>query len=230
MLDGPYRNHNMLSSTIVEPSTKPTASIIWLHGLGADSNDFADLPSTLHLTQPVRFIFPNAPIRPISIYDGYELRAWYDVLRMDFLAGEDERGIRESSALIHELIHREQEQKIFSKRIILAGFSQGGAITLYAGLRYPEALGGLLVLSSYLPLANSLFKEAADKNRYTPICVLHGSLDNIIPIEKAEKSRDQLIDNHYEVQWKSYPMKHTLCADEIVDIKNWLEKILGQND
>ena len=220
----------MLPRIIVEPTKEARASVIWLHGLGADGHDFEHIVPELELSQYVRFIFPHAPIRPITVYQGYEMRAWYDIFQMDFLADEDEKGIRESSEAIHQLIDHEVQIGIPSDRIILAGFSQGGAITLHSGLRYPKKLGGLLVLSSYLPLANTLSKGALKINQTIPILMLHGIQDDLIPIQKAEESCAYLIRKGYQVDWRNYSMGHCVCSAEVRDIKNWLEKIVNRKN
>lgn len=220
---------NMLPKIVIEPKDKATASVIWLHGLGADGHDFESIVPELDLSQQVRFIFPHAPIRPITIYQGYEMRAWYDVFQMDFSKTfTDEEGIRESSSAIDQLIDHEIQTGISSNRIILAGFSQGGAIVLHAGLRYPTKLGGLLVLSSYLPLANTLQKEASKANQTTPILMLHGIVDNIIPIQIAQKSYELLFEANYPVKWNDYPMQHCICTQEIEDIKKWLKNLVAK--
>jgi len=216
----------MLEKIIIEPKKQATASIIWLHGLGADGHDFEPMASELGLSEYVRFIFPHAPIQPITVYDNYKMRAWYDIVSRNLLEKEDKMGICESAKQIENLIGHEIQQGISSDRIVLAGFSQGGAITFQAGLRYPERLAGLLVLSSYLPLANTVDEEIVKINREIPIMMAHGTMDNIIPIKIAQKSRHILTKKGYLIEWHDYPMQHSVCSKEVEDIKDWLKKIL----
>jgi phospholipase/carboxylesterase len=213
----------------LEPNVPAKASVIWLHGLGADGNDFVPIVPELRLPDSlaVRFIFPHAPVRPVTLNGGMRMRAWYDILGLDRAAREDETGIRESQAQIEVLISRENARGISSERIVLAGFSQGGAITLQTGLRFPEKLAGLMVLSSYLPLRDKFASEAAPANRATPIFMAHGEFDYMLPMPLGEVSRDQLQQMGYAVDWHAYPMEHQVCAEEIRDVSVWLEKVLG---
>ncbi|MGH8561229.1 MAG: alpha/beta hydrolase, partial [Nevskiales bacterium] len=211
----------------LEPDTPATASVIWLHGLGADGNDFVPIVPELRLPESlaVRFIFPHAPVRPVTLNGGMRMRAWYDILGLDRTAREDETGIRESQAQIEALIGRENTRGIPSERIVLAGFSQGGAITLQTGLRYPEKLAGLMVLSGYLTLRDRLATEASAANRSTPIFMAHGEFDYMLPMQLGSFSRDQLQQLGYSVDWHCYPMEHQVCAEEIREVAAWLKTV-----
>ena len=204
----------------IETGPNPTASVIWLHGLGADGHDFEPIVPELRLTRPVRFVFPHAPIRPVTINQGMRMRAWYDIFQ--FGGGpEDDAGIRASQKLLEDLIAKEQGRKV-----ILAGFSQGGAIVLQTALRHPERLAGVMALSTYLPLAKSVEQERAAANQDLPIFMAHGKFDDIIPIHRAQQSRDFLQKLRYKVEWHEYPMPHSVCAEEIGDISEFLVRIL----
>ena len=206
----------------IETGPKPRVAVIWLHGLGADGHDFEPIVPELELPEPVRFVFPHAPIRPVTINNGMRMRAWYDIFQ--FGGGpEDEAGIHDSQKTVERLI---AQQPVPPNRVVLAGFSQGGAIVLQTALRYPEKLAGLLALSTYLPLAASLEKEAAPANKGIPIFMAHGQYDDIIPIRRAETSRDALAHLGYEVEWHAYPMPHSVCAPEIADIGQFLARVL----
>ncbi|HEV3010016.1 MAG TPA: alpha/beta hydrolase [Burkholderiales bacterium] len=204
----------------IETGPKPGAAVIWLHGLGADGHDFEPIVPELGLPKPVRFVFPHAPIRPVTINQGMRMRAWYDIFQ--FGGGpEDEAGIRESQKLLEKLIEREK-----GKKIVLAGFSQGGAIVLQTALRYPERLAGVLALSTYLPRSATLEKERSEANKDVPIFMAHGQFDDIIPIDRARQSRGVMEKLGYPVTWKEYPMPHSVCAPEIGDISRFLATIL----
>ena len=204
----------------IETGPEPRAAVIWLHGLGADGHDFEPIVPELELEQPVRFVFPHAPVRPVTINNGMRMRAWYDIFQ--FGGGpEDEAGIRASQKIVEALIGAET-----GKRIVLAGFSQGGAIVLQAALRHAEALAGVLALSTYLPLAAKVQAEASSANRAVPIFMAHGQYDEIIPIDRAEASRDALQRLGYAVEWHTYPMPHSVCAPEIGDISRFLNRVL----
>jgi phospholipase/carboxylesterase len=204
----------------IETGPQPRAAVIWLHGLGADGHDFEPIVPELELPAPVRFVFPHAPIRPVTINQGMRMRAWYDIFQ--FGAGpEDEAGIRASQKLLEGLISAEK-----GKKIVLAGFSQGGAIVLQTALRYPERLAGVLALSTYLPLAPALEAERSEANKDLPIFMAHGQFDDIIPIRRAEASREALARLGYKVEWRSYPMPHSVCAPEIGDISHFLAGVL----
>ena len=204
----------------IETGPNPTASVIWLHGLGADGHDFEPIVPELRLTNPVRFVFPHAPVRPVTINQGMRMRAWYDIFQ--FGAGrEDDAGIRASQKLVEDLIAKERGRKI-----VLAGFSQGGAIVLQTALRHPERLAGLMALSTYLPLAPTLESELSKTNHDLPIFMAHGKFDDIIPIDRARQSRDLLKKLNYPVEWREYPMPHSVCAEEIADLSAFLVKLL----
>ena len=209
----------------VETAPKPTTSIIILHGLGADGNDFVPVAHELDLgaVGPVRFVFPHAPTRPVTINGGYVMRAWYDILGLDSpQQREDEDGLRQSQALVEALIAREKARGIPAGRIVLAGFSQGCAMTLMTGLRHDERLAGLVGLSGYLPLAAKAEAERHGANRATPIFLAHGTADPVIPIARARQSRDALIALGHPVEWHEYAMPHSVCAAEIADLNRWL--------
>jgi phospholipase/carboxylesterase len=211
---------------------QPQATIIWMHGLGADGWDFMPVVRELPLPEglALRFIFPHAPSRPVTINNGMEMRAWYDIAMSDLGRLPDEAGIRESQAAVERLIARERERGMPSERVILAGFSQGGAIALQAGLRHANRLGGIVVLSSYLPLEESLDAEAASANRATPILMAHGTDDPVIPIRLAELSRDALQRRGYEVEWHSWPMPHAVCGEEIAEVARFLMRVVGDGE
>ncbi len=211
----------------VQTGAAPAAAVIWLHGLGADGHDFEPIVPELRLpaAKPVRFIFPNAPLRPVTINMGMRMPAWYDILQLGGGA-EDEAGIRESQALVEDLIAREVKRGIARNRIVLAGFSQGGAIVLHTALRHPERLAGVMALSTYLPLSGKLAVERAAANRDVPIFMAHGQVDNMIGIDRAMLSRDALHALGYPVEWRAYPMAHSVCAEEIADIAAYLLRVL----
>lgn len=205
-------------------SATPDASVIWLHGLGADGHDFEALVPELHLPSDlgIRFIFPHAPYRPITINNGYMMRGWYDIASLQINQQEDEPGINESSALLKNLIESEIERGIISQRIILAGFSQGGAIALNTGLKFEQTLAGILALSTYLPLADQLSSSKSNANRNTPIFMAHGLQDEIVNFNIGVASRVILQKNGQPLQWHDYPMGHSVCQEEIIHIRNWL--------
>jgi phospholipase/carboxylesterase len=215
-----------------ETGPAPRAAMIILHGLGADGNDFVPIVQELDLTgaPAIRFIFPHAPMQPVSINNGYVMRAWYDVKWGD-LEGKskqaDERGVRASQAAIESLIERETSRGIAAENIVLAGFSQGGAIALQTALRHSKKLAGVMALSTYLPLAETVAQEASQANRATPIFMAHGTQDAVIPFEMATRSRDALVQHGYKVEWHEYPMAHSVALEEISDIAEWLKKVLA---
>jgi phospholipase/carboxylesterase len=213
---------------VMTPASPPTASVIWMHGLGADGTDFVPLVPELRLPEEVapRFIFPNAPVRPVTVNNGMAMRAWYDIYGLGVRDREDAAGIRASATVVQGLIEQEQAAGIRSDRIVLAGFSQGGAIALQAGLRYSHPLAGILALSTYLPLPGTLTAEAAAANRAVPILMCHGRQDAIVPLELARKSFDVLTAAGYSPRWLDYPMQHQVCAEEIVAISDWLAQVL----
>ena len=175
----------------------------------------------------MRFVFPHAPIRPVTINNGMRMRAWYDILALSGAARQDEGGIRDSAATLDDFIARERERGIAARGIIVAGFSQGGAIALHGALRYPERLGGIMALSTYLPMDERLAEEAAAANRDVPILMCHGTADPVLPVQMGEQSRDQLVAAGYPVEWKAYPMQHQVSLAEIADIAAWLGKRLS---
>ena len=198
------------------------ATIIWLHGLGADHSDFEPIVPELDLPPSVRFVFPDAPVRAVTINQGMRMRAWYDILQ--FGPGpEDEAGIRESQRIVEGLI---EAQGLPPERIVLAGFSQGGAIVLHTALRYPRRLAGVVALSTYLPLADTLNSEKAKENQATPIFMAHGRFDEIIPLPRALASRELLQKMSYRVDWHEYPMPHSVCMEEIGDVAAYLRSVL----
>jgi len=213
-----------------ETAPSPRAAIIILHGLGADGTDFVPVAHELELATvgPVRYVFPHAPTRPVTINGGYVMRAWYDILGLDARERrEDEQGLRESQALVEALIEREKERGIPAARIVLAGFSQGCAMTLMTGLRHRERLAGLVGLSGYLPLAAATDDERHDANRDVPIFLAHGTGDPMIPIVRARQSRDALVAMGHAVEWHEYAMPHSVCAAEIDDLNRWLLRVLA---
>ncbi len=206
----------------IQTGSKPAASILWLHGLGADGHDFEPIVPELELAKPVRFVFPHAPVRPVTINQGMRMRAWYDILQ--FGGGpEDDAGIRASQRMMEQLI---KQQPVPVNRVVMAGFSQGGAIALQTALRYPERLAGVLALSAYLPQAASLQSERSPANQGIPIFMAHGRYDDIIPPRRAEESRKLLEAAGYPVEWHEYPMPHSVCAEEIADIAAFLTRIV----
>lgn len=222
----------MLETIELETAKNPTATVIWMHGLGADGNDFVPIVNELDLAGApgIRFVFPHAPMRPVTINNGYVMRAWYDVSFGD-LEGRsrkaDEKGVRESQAQIGELVEREIARGIAAEKIVLAGFSQGGAIALHTGLRHPEKLAGVMALSTYLPLAESFAQEAAPANAKTAVFMAHGSQDPVVPYAMGRNSRDLLNQSGYAVEWHEYPMQHSVCMEEVADIGRWLVQVLG---
>ena len=208
--------------------TDIAASVIWLHGLGADGNDFVPIVQELNLEgcPAIRFIFPSAPVIPVTINGGYQMPAWYDILGADLIAREDSKGIRTSARQIEKLIEKEEDRGIASTNIILAGFSQGCAMVLHTGLRYPKKLGGLVALSGYLPLASSLGAERSTVNTTIPIFMAHGLMDSVVPISRAEASRQILMSLGYSVDWHTYPMPHSVHPEEIKAIEIFLQAAL----
>jgi phospholipase/carboxylesterase len=212
-----------------DKTAAPAASIIVLHGLGADGNDFVPFANELDLRAvgPVRFVFPHAPQQPVTVNGGYVMRAWYDIRTADLLRREDETGLRASQHAISALIHRERERGVPASRIVLAGFSQGCAMTLMTGLRHPERLAGLAGLSGYVPMAETTAAERHMANQDVPIFLAHGRQDPVVPLQAGEASRELLQNLGYPVQWHDYPMQHSVCQQEVVDFNRWLLKVLG---
>ena len=224
-------NQKALEAIKVETGPNPQASVIWMHGLGADYNDFVPIVQELDLAgaHDIRFVFPNAPMQPVSINNGAVMRAWYDVKWGD-LEGRgkeaDENGVRASQAAIGQLIDHEISSGIAAEKIILAGFSQGGAVALQTALRYPLRLAGVMALSTYLPLAESFEQEATAQNRTTPVFMAHGTQDPVVAYPLALRSRDILLAHGYRVEWHEYPMQHSVCLEELADIAVWLKAAL----
>ena len=221
----------LLESIEIETAPNPTVSIIWMHGLGADGNDFVPMVRELDLTgmPPIRFVFPHAPMQPVTINNGYVMRAWYDVSLADLEGNSrraDEKGVRASQTAIGSLVEREIARGMASENIVLAGFSQGGAIALQTGLRCPQRLAGIMALSTYLPLAESLPQEAAAANAKTPIFMAHGTHDPVVPYAMGSGSRELLGKMGYNVEWHDYPMQHAVCLEELRDISAWLRKTI----
>jgi phospholipase/carboxylesterase len=219
---------NLLPAVQIDTAPNPTVSVIWLHGLGADGNDFVPIVRELDLegVPPIRFLFPHAPTMPVTINNGYVMRAWYDILGTELVKREDEKGLRNSQALVEALIAAERARGVPSERIVLAGFSQGCAMTLQTGLRHPEKLAGLLCLSGYVPLAGAIAAERHAANHATPIFMAHGRADNVIPVSRAEASRDLLVSLGYDVEWHEYMMPHSVCQEEVDDISAWFKQVL----
>ena len=221
-------NQPLLDAVEINPGRTPTACIIWLHGLGADGHDFESLIPQLGVVDElgVRVVLPHAPSMPVTINGGTVMPAWYDIAETDFKQKQDRAGIHASAARLEALIAREVANGIAPERIVLAGFSQGGAIVLHTGLRHARRLGGILALSTYLPLADTLADEASTLNRDIPIMQAHGQVDPVVPIALALQSRDALQQQGYAVDWHSYPMQHAVCPEEVADIRKWLMAIL----
>jgi phospholipase/carboxylesterase len=218
-----------LETIEVHPAGDAVASVIVLHGLGADGTDFLPFADQIDLSAvgPVRWLLPRAPERPVTINGGYRMRAWYDVLGTDLQRREDEAGLRESFALVHALLDREAARGMPAHRIVLAGFSQGCAIAFGAGLRYPHRLAGLAGLSGYLPLAESTASERHAANLDVPIFQAHGQRDGIVPAARGAAARDALRSLGYTVEWHDYPMEHSVCVEEVQALSAWLLKVLG---
>jgi phospholipase/carboxylesterase len=218
---------DLLDSIEIETSANPQRSVVWLHGLGADGNDFAPIVPELDLPDAaIRFVFPHAPMQAVTINAGMVMRAWYDISDAA-IRREDERGVRASQALVEALIEREKRRGTAASHLVLAGFSQGGAIALHTGVRHPERIAGIMALSCYLPLADKLAAEAEAANRDVPIFMAHGTQDPIVALERATRSRDALQREGYPVVWHEYRMPHSVCAEEIAAISGWLRRVLA---
>ena len=220
---------DQLEAIEIETAASPGASIIWMHGLGADGHDFVDVVPELGLpARPgVRFVFPHAPMRPVTINGGYVMRAWYDIRDDGGVRREDPAGVRASQKAIEALIAREKERGVPAAAIVLAGFSQGGAMALHTALRHTERLAGVMALSCSLPLADTLAAEAAPANRDVSIFMAHGTHDPMIPMARALRAREVLTGLGYRLEWHEYPMPHSVCVEEIAHIGAWLAKVLG---
>ena len=219
---------NTLETVEVGGGETPDGSVIWLHGLGADGHDFEPIVPELNLDRHavIRFVFPHAPVRPVTINGGVPMRAWYDVMSLDRSGPQDEAGIRESAASLLQLIEREKERGVAANRIVLAGFSQGGAIAMHAAMRFPHELAGLMVLSAWMPLESTIDVEVVKSPESQPrdlaVLMAHGSFDPILPIAAGQHARDIMQKAGFTVQWHEYPMAHAVCAEEIADIRRWL--------
>ena len=224
-----YMQDSLLDAVEINPVLPPRASIIWLHGLGADGHDFEPLIPQLDIVDSlgVRVVLPHAPRRRVTINGGMSMPAWYDITAMDFSRGQDVAGIRASEAQLRALIARETGLGIPASHVLLAGFSQGGAIALHTGLRYPEPLAGILALSTYLPLEELLDAERSAANRQIPIMLAHGTQDPVVPLQLAEQSRERLQQAGYHVDWHTYSMPHAVYPEEVVDVRRWLVQRLG---
>jgi phospholipase/carboxylesterase len=220
-----------MSLEVIEAQTgeQPVATVLILHGLGADGRDFVPVAEQLDLSSigPIRFLFPNAPVIPVSINGGYQMPAWYDILGADITARQDEKGMRQTQDSMNQLIEREVARGIPARRIVIAGFSQGCAMALITGLRFPERLAGIMGLSGYLPLAATLAAERSPANADVPIFLAHGTRDGVVPLPRAIASRDALTTLGYPVDWHTYEMEHSVCAEEIADMHQWLLRVLA---
>jgi phospholipase/carboxylesterase len=218
-----------LQTIELDPGVEPRATVVILHGLGADGTDFLPVADELKLgaVGPVRFLFPRAPVRPVSINGGAPMRAWYDIRDADLARREDEAGLRESMRLVRQLIEREVARGVPARRIVLAGFSQGCAVTLGAGLRHPERLAGLAGLSGYLPLADTTAAERHAANHDTPVFLAHGRSDGVVPMARGAAGRDLLLALGQPVEWHDYPMEHSVCMEEVQALNQWLLKVLA---
>lgn len=220
--------NTLLEHIEIETGPEPRYSVIWMHGLGADGNDFVPVVPELQLGDfgPVRFIFPHAPVQPVTINNGMSMRAWYDIYMPDLVLREDEAGLRASQKAIEALIARENARGIPTERIVLAGFSQGCAMSLQTGLRHPEKLAGIIGLSGYLPLAAMAENERHPANQNTPIFLAHGTMDPVVAFERAQATLEALQKMNYDVRFKTYPMPHSVCLEEIHDIAAFLREVL----
>ena len=219
---------DLLETVEIESGSSPRAAIVWMHGLGADGHDFAPIVPELQLPVPVRFVFPHAPMRAVTINQGMVMRAWYDVRGVAGERREDAEGVRASGAQIEALIAREIARGVPASRLVVAGFSQGGAMALHTGLRHPERLAGIMALSCGLPLADTLASEAAAANRDAPVFMAHGTYDDVVPLARARRAHDVLVSLGWAVEWHEYPMPHSVCAEEIADISAWLSTVLNK--
>jgi len=223
-------NSDLLDCIEINPSGRPAATIIWLHGLGADGHDFEAIVPELRLPEslPVRYVFPHAPERSITINAGLRMRAWFDILDLKFRADSVDRDqFLESGDMLQALINAELKSGMPSDRVVLAGFSQGGAIVLHTGLLYQNQLAGILAMSMHLPTIHNLATELSPANRKVPIMMAHGQMDPVISVAKAIETRQELTRLGYAVSWHEYPIQHSVCADEIQEIRSWLLQILG---
>ena len=218
-----------LQTLTYETGDSPKSAIFILHGLGASATDFVPVARELDLRAvgDVRYVFPFAPMRPVTVNGGMSMPAWYDILGVDLVRREDEKSLRESATDLQALIDREIARGIPASRIVLGGFSQGCAMTLLAGLRAPQRLAGLLGMSGYLPLAATTAAERSDSNRDVPIFLAHGRTDPVVPYARGIATRDALVELGHAVEWHEYPMQHSVCQEEIADVQDWLLKVLA---
>jgi phospholipase/carboxylesterase len=225
----PYSTQESADAVVLNPPTAPIATVIWLHGLGADGSDFVPIVDELRLpaSLPVRFIFPHAATRPVTINNGFVMRAWYDIKGFGPERAEDDVGVRESEGVVKKYIEQQIAQGIPANKIVIAGFSQGGAIALQTGVRYPERLAGIMALSTYLPLRTTVEAEASAANRDVPILMCHGTHDAVVNMMMGQASRDVLQKLGYRIDWRTYPMEHSVCMEEVMDISKWLQARLG---
>jgi phospholipase/carboxylesterase len=219
---------DFLPGVVVEPRTDARAAVIWLHGLGADGHDFEPMVPHLALELPVRFVFPHAPARPVTINMGMTMPAWYDIASLELGRHADRAGVDASAARVRDLVRRENERGVPSEKIVLGGFSQGGAMALHVGLRHPERLAGIGALSTYLVAADALSEERSDANRDVPIFQAHGTEDPMVPHVHGKAAHDLLTKLGYAVEWKTYRMAHEVCAEEIHDLGRWLARCFGE--
>lgn len=219
----------MLPTLELDPGAAPRATVIVLHGLGADGTDFLPMADELDLSAvgPVRFVFPRAPVRPVTVNGGHPMRAWYDILGADLVRREDATGLRESMTSVQQLVQREVARGVPSERIVLAGFSQGCAIALGAGLRMPLRLAGIAGLSGYVPMADTLAAERSDANRLTPVFLAHGRNDAVVTYARGSAGRDLLQSLGQSPEWHEYPMEHSVCIEEVRDLQRWLQRVLA---
>jgi phospholipase/carboxylesterase len=224
-----YTSQESADAVVLNPGAPATSAVIWLHGLGADGFDFVPIVNELRLpaTLSARFVFPHATPRSVTINNGFIMRAWYDITGFGPDRAEDDVGIRESDGVVRKYIEQQIAQGIPASKIVIAGFSQGGAIAFQTGLRYPQRLAGIMALSTYLPLRASLANEASAANRDVPILMCHGTHDGVVPPALGESSRDILLSHGYRIDWRSYPMAHQVCLEEVMDISKWLQERLG---
>ena len=217
-----------LDAVLVEPPAAADAAVVLMHGLGADGHDFESIVPELRLpaSPSIRWVFPHAPVRPVTLNAGYRMRAWYDIFGLDRRSREDEPGIRDAARGVLDLVRRERERGIDSSRIVVAGFSQGGALALFAALRWPERLAGVVALSTYLPLATTLEQEGHPANAAVAIFMAHGTYDSVVSPELGRISRDHLRSRGYDVEWHEYPIPHSMSAAEVIDLRAWLLRVL----
>ena len=222
-------NSDLLPCVSVEPTSEHKATVIWLHGLGADGHDFEPIVPELKLPAElgVKFIFPHAPVMPVTINGGYEMRAWYDIRDADLANREDKDGVRQSAALVEKLIEAELKAGIPSDKIVLAGFSQGGAIALHLATRFDQKLAGIVALSTYLTMPESLSGEKSEANIETPVFMAHGSQDPVVPMQRCQYSAKVLEENGFSVNWQDYPMAHAVCLEEIQALGQYFNKVLS---